>query len=195
MYARSETAVCERSIYLLTLLTDVDAEFEQFAVDAARTPSGILPAHLADQISDLDRNDRSSGSAVPHLPDPEQPKAGTMPSYDVSGLTIASAGAPVTPEAGQTDPQQAVPRGPFRALCCGPLKHADLVAQSQVLELESGTRRKIEGTNARSVVRKMSIGENYEGNITPVRSDISRFSRGTGDIIARRSIRRRATGS
>src|SRR5256885_6432044 len=27
----------------------------------------------------------------------------------------------------------------------------------------------------------MSIGENYEGNITPFRSDISRFSRGTGE--------------
>ena len=34
-------------------LADVDAEFEQFAVDARRTPTRILPAHLADQISDL----------------------------------------------------------------------------------------------------------------------------------------------
>jgi hypothetical protein len=41
--------------------------------------------------------------------------------------------------------QQAVPRGPFRALCCGSLKHADLVAQSQVLELESGTRTEDRG--------------------------------------------------
>jgi len=30
-----------------------------------------------------------------------------------------------------------------------------------------------------SVVKEMSIGENYEGNITPIRSDISTFSRGT----------------
>jgi hypothetical protein len=28
-------------------------------------------------------------------------------------------------------------------------------------------------------VREMSIGENYDRNIIPVRSDISRFSRGT----------------
>jgi hypothetical protein len=29
------------------------------------------------------------------------------------------------------------------------------------------------------VVREMILGENYERNITPIRSDISRFSRGT----------------
>jgi hypothetical protein len=58
-------------IFADAALTDVDAEFEQFAVDARCTPSGILPAHLPDQISDLDRNDRSSGLAVPHLPGPE----------------------------------------------------------------------------------------------------------------------------
>ncbi len=40
--------------------------------------------------------------------------------------------------------------------------------------------RKIENRVARSVAREMSIGPNYEGNITPFSSDISRFSRGTG---------------
>src|SRR5208283_2146522 len=40
--------------------------------------------------------------------------------------------------------------------------------------------RKIEDRVARSVVREMSIGENYKRNITPIRSHISRFSRGTG---------------
>ena len=30
-----------------------------------------------------------------------------------------------------------------------------------------------------TVVRKMSIGENYVGKLTPMRSNISRFSRGT----------------
>jgi hypothetical protein len=33
-------------------------------VDAGCTPSGVLPAHLADQISDLARNDRSSRLAM-----------------------------------------------------------------------------------------------------------------------------------
>jgi hypothetical protein len=63
-------------------LPDVDAEFEQFPVDAGCTPTGILPAHVANQISDFARNERSSGLAAPHLPGPEQPKAIAMPSND-----------------------------------------------------------------------------------------------------------------
>jgi hypothetical protein len=34
-------------------------------------------------------------------------------------------------------------------------------------------------------VREMSISENYEGEITPIRSNISRFSRGTHERIDR----------
>jgi hypothetical protein len=95
---------------LLTLLSpDVDAEFEQFPVDAGCTPTGIVPAHLADQISDLAENDGSSGLAAPHLPGPEQTQAGTMPGYDRFWLADGQRRAPVTPEVGQTDPQQAVP--------------------------------------------------------------------------------------
>jgi len=109
-------------------LPDVDPEFEQFTVDARCTPTGILPAHLVDQISDLGRNERSSGLAAAYLPGPEQPKGGTMPSYDRFRLDDGQRGAPVAPEAGQTDPQQAVDGGQFRAFSCGPLKHADLVA-------------------------------------------------------------------
>jgi hypothetical protein len=46
-------------------LSDVDAEFEQFSMDAGRTPSGILPAHLVDGLPDLVRNDGSSELAAP----------------------------------------------------------------------------------------------------------------------------------
>jgi len=52
-------------------LGDLETKLEQFAVDAGCTPTGILPAHLADQISDFARNDGSSEF--------------------VSGLTMASA--------------------------------------------------------------------------------------------------------
>src|SRR5215472_15277874 len=65
---------------------DVDAEFEQLAVDAGCTPTGILPAYLADQMANVAANDRSSGLAAPHLPGPEQAKAGTMPGNDGLGL-------------------------------------------------------------------------------------------------------------
>jgi len=54
-------------MYLLTLLSDVDAESEELAMDAGCTPRGVFPAHLADQRSDLGRNDGSSGLAAAHL--------------------------------------------------------------------------------------------------------------------------------
>ena len=129
-------------VFAHAALTDVDAEFAQFAMDAGCTSTGILPAHLAEQISDLARNGRSSGLAVPYLPGPEQPKAGTMPGNDRFWLDDGQRRAP---EAGQTDPQQAVPRGQFRAFSGRPLKHADLVAQSQVLEPESSARTEDRG--------------------------------------------------
>ena len=54
------------------------------------------------------------------------------------------------------------------------------MAQGQILELSRAAReRRIEGKIARSVVRKTSISENYEGRISHIRSDISRFSGGT----------------
>ena len=41
-----------RTIYLLTLLSpDVDAEFEQFTVDAGCAPGGVFTAHPADKVA------------------------------------------------------------------------------------------------------------------------------------------------
>jgi len=134
-----------KHVFADAAFTDVDAEFEQFTVDAGCTPTRILPAHLADQISDLAGNDRSSGLAAPHLPGPEQAKAGTMPGHDRFGLDNGQCRAPVAPEAGQQDPQQAVPWGQLRVFSSRPLKHADLVAQSQVLQLEGSARTEDRG--------------------------------------------------
>ena len=69
-------------IFADTAFSDVDSKFEQFAMDAGCTPEGILPAHLADQISDLARNEGSSRLPAPHLPSPEQSKPGAMPGQD-----------------------------------------------------------------------------------------------------------------
>jgi hypothetical protein len=79
-------------VFAHTGLADVDAEFEQLAVDAGCTPTGIFPAHLADQVSNLAGNDQPSGLAAPHLPGPEPAKAGTRcQATTVSGLTMARA--------------------------------------------------------------------------------------------------------
>ena len=45
-------------VFADTALADVDAEFDKFTVNAWCTPTGILSAHLADQISRI----RSRGS-------------------------------------------------------------------------------------------------------------------------------------
>src|SRR5215813_941095 len=109
-------------------LADVDTELEQLTVNPGCAPTRILPAHLADQISNLARNDGSSRSAASHLPSPEQAKAAAMPGNDGFWLDDGQRRAPAAPDAGQPDPQQAVPRRQFRAFSRGALKHADLVA-------------------------------------------------------------------
>jgi len=85
-------------VFADTALTDVEAEFEDFAMDAGCTPRGVLPAHLADQRSDLGRNDGSSGLTAAHLPGPEQAKPGTMPGNDRFWLDDDDCRAPATPE-------------------------------------------------------------------------------------------------
>jgi hypothetical protein len=74
--------VAAHHVFAYAALPDVDAEFEQFAVDAGCTPTGILAAPPADQSADLTRNDRPSRLAAAHLLGPEQAKAGTMPGHD-----------------------------------------------------------------------------------------------------------------
>ena len=66
--------MAEHHVFAYAALPDVDAEFEQFAVDAGCTPTGILPAPPADQSADLARNDRPSRLAAAHLLGPEQAK-------------------------------------------------------------------------------------------------------------------------
>ena len=48
--------------------------------------------------------------------------------------------APVMPEAGQADPQQAAGGGQFQTFCRSSPKHTELVTQSQVLEVEGSPR-------------------------------------------------------
>jgi hypothetical protein len=63
-----------------------------------------------------------------------------MPGKDRFWRDDGQRRAPVMPEAGQADPQRAVGGGQFQAFCRRSLKHSDLVAQSQVLEVDGGTR-------------------------------------------------------
>jgi len=110
-------------------LTEVDAEFEQLPVNPGAPPTGILPAHLADQISDFAGSARSTALASSHLPSPEPAKASTMPGHDRFGLQDGQGRTPVAPDAGEPDPRPTGCWGQLAAFFHGALQHADLVAQ------------------------------------------------------------------
>jgi hypothetical protein len=68
-------------------LAHIDAEFEQFAVDAGR-PERILAARLTNQLPNLFRHRWAPGLAMTDFPRPELPEALAVPANDVSGLTM-----------------------------------------------------------------------------------------------------------
>src|ERR1017187_8451454 len=96
-------------VFADTRLADVNAEFEPFAMNAWCAPTGILPAHLADQISGLARNNGSSGLSAPNLPSPKQATTLAMPGHDRLGLNDDQRRAPIAPKTGQTAPEEAIP--------------------------------------------------------------------------------------
>src|SRR4029453_2065325 len=67
-------------------LGDVNAQLEQFTVYAWGSPGGIGNAHFPDEFSDLSFSIGSSWATA--LPTPIKTKAATIPTMDVSGLTI-----------------------------------------------------------------------------------------------------------
>jgi hypothetical protein len=148
-------------------------------VDAGCTPTGILPAHLADQVTNLAGNHRPSGLATPHFPGPEPAKAGTMPGHDRFGLDDGQGRTPVAPEAGQPDPQQAVRWGQLAAFSRGALQHPDLVAQQSSLTqapLANGTSK----TECKECRKNNEHRRRIRiESIIAIRSDTSRFARGT----------------
>ena len=85
-------------------LSGVPAIYSVTKYGYSLTPTGILSAHLADQISHLTGNDRSSQLAVPYLPGPEKTKALAMPGHDRFGADDGQRRAPAAPDAGEPDP-------------------------------------------------------------------------------------------
>jgi hypothetical protein len=62
-----------------TGLADVDAQLEQFAVDARRSPQRMVAAHLANQFPRFLGDRRWSRLAAAQLPGPEHPKPFAVP--------------------------------------------------------------------------------------------------------------------
>src|SRR4029077_18697126 len=63
-------------------LADIDAELEEFTVDARSAPKGILAVHPPNQFTDFLRHRWAAGLAAANLPGPEQSESFAVPSYD-----------------------------------------------------------------------------------------------------------------
>jgi hypothetical protein len=103
------------------------------------------------------------------LPGPEQAKTGAMPGNDRFWFDDGQRPAPVSPNAEQPDPQQAIRWGQSWAFSSRPLKHGDLVAQSQVFQPQCGLRTEDRGQGGdecreRNEHRKKELGKKYNSH-------------------------------
>src|SRR5262249_8805621 len=80
-------------------LGDLNAQFQEFAMNSRRTPERIFPAHGPDQITSLLRNTRTSRSTVTNLPGPEPMKSLTMPADDGFRFDDDQGRSPTRPQA------------------------------------------------------------------------------------------------
>src|SRR3954453_6732133 len=62
-------------------LADIDAELEEFSMNARSAPERICQAHLADQLPNLEGQLGPAGSSS-RLPAPEGAESSPIPSYD-----------------------------------------------------------------------------------------------------------------
>jgi hypothetical protein len=63
------------------LATNFDAKLEEFAMDPGSASERVGEAHVADQLTDFERDLRSAYSRA-RFPSPEQAKPGPMPADD-----------------------------------------------------------------------------------------------------------------
>ena len=89
-------------------LADINAAFEQFAVDAGRAPERILAAHLPNQLADFFRHRWAPGLAVTNFPCPEQLEALAVPANHSFRFDDDQGRSPVDPNLAQPRPEESV---------------------------------------------------------------------------------------
>ncbi len=116
---------------------DVDAQLEEFAVDAPGTPNRVGAAHLANQFADLPRHRGAPGSSAADLPGTEQAEFLAMPGNHGSRFHDAEERAPFGPCSTKPSPQQ--PVAPVQpGLLHRTLQHTQLMAKGENLKLQCG---------------------------------------------------------
>src|SRR5258705_7365044 len=154
-------------VFAHTGLADIDAELEQLAVNPRRSPEWVLTTHGPNQRADLFRHGRSPRLTVADLPGPKQTKAFPVPADDGRGLDDKDAGLPVLPDGAQPGPQRAIRRGQFGSFD-GALENAELMAESEDLELKHRTAAKGSENSGRESRQKMPARESKGERHLPV---------------------------
>src|SRR6516164_2545647 len=117
--------VAAHQVLAHTRLANVDAQLEQLSVNPRSAPEWILAAHLPNPCAHLFRHGRPPRLTVSDLPGPEQTKAFPVPADQSPGSDDKHAGLPIAPDG----------KRQFTSFY-RPLENAELMAESQDLELQ-----------------------------------------------------------
>src|SRR2546422_7061954 len=88
-------------------LTDVDPEFQQFAMNPRRAPTRVCVGHRTNEQTDVGGHGRSA-DAAPALPAPPQPEALSVPGDDGLRLDDDERRSPSDPDTGEPHPEPTV---------------------------------------------------------------------------------------
>ena len=89
-------------------LRDLDAQFQQLAVNAGCTPTRVVVAHRPNQIPNLLRQARPTRLATANLPRPKQTEALPMPGHNSLGFNDHQSRFPLAPDAPETHPEDSI---------------------------------------------------------------------------------------
>jgi len=89
-------------------LANIDAEFEQFTVNARCSPKRILATHLPNQLADFFRHRRPPRLAATDFPDPEHTEAPAAPSNHSVRFDDDQSRPPASPHRSQPCPQESI---------------------------------------------------------------------------------------
>src|SRR5664280_289562 len=121
----------------------VEAEHQEFAMDARRTPTGIVSDHLKDQFTDLLGDPAATAHWIRHFAEhgPVQFESGSMPARNGVRQDDKECLFPVSPEPASYDPEEFVDGSQSwpRLLA---FKDGELLAKGEVFEHQTAARPK-----------------------------------------------------
>jgi hypothetical protein len=131
-------------------LREVEAELEQFGMDARRTPEGIRRGHAPDQSLDLRVDGRATSGRAARELGPVLAKASPLPPQDGVGSDDHEGLLPPGPDSGQPDPEKAITSAERRPGHRS-FVHGELLTQGQILEGQLAVAAKEEGEKPKQV--------------------------------------------